>query len=112
MEPLSILMFIFGGALLAYAGIIALCGYEAIPRNYATKVKDEKRYAKKFAMLLAMIALTIILAGAAALWRLWAGGVVLLTGIITIIMNGHKLTGITDELDSTGSEKQDEDEIL
>ena len=112
MEPIAILSIIFGGALLLYAGIIADCGYDAIFRNYATKVKDKKRYARKFAMLLAMIALTIILAGVTALWRLWAGGVVLLSGIITIIMNGHKLTGIIDELDDTGNDKEDEDDIL
>ena len=106
-----IILFAFGGGLLIYAGIIAAGGYDAIPRNSASKVRDKKAYAKKFAKLLALFALSVILAGAAALWRNWAGGVVLLAGIITVAMNANALTGITDELDS-GSSKDDRDEIL
>ena len=104
----SIILFIFGGALLIYAGIVAVGGYGAIFRNYATKVRDQKKYAKKFAKLIALFGLALVVSGFVALWRSWAGGIVLLAGVISIAMNANALTGVVDELDMTDPDKKDE----
>ena len=37
-----ILLLIFGGAMLLYAGLVALCGFEVIPRTYSAKIRDKK----------------------------------------------------------------------
>ena len=103
----SIVLFAFGGAILLYAGIVAIGGYDAIFRNYATKVKDKKKYARKFAKLLALFGLSLVLGGAVALWRSWAGGVVLLAGVITTAMQANRLTGIVDELDMRDPDKEE-----
>jgi threonine/homoserine/homoserine lactone efflux protein len=64
----SIIMFIFGGALLLYSGILALTkDYNLIARGHATKPKDKKRYALCFARTMAIVALSPIITGLAGL---------------------------------------------
>ncbi len=57
MKPLSILMLCFSGALLLYAGLLALTkDYKMIPRGFAAKVGDKRAYALKFAKIIALVA--------------------------------------------------------
>ena len=58
-----ILLLIFGGAMLLYAGLVALCGFEVIPRTYSAKIRDKKKYARQFAALTAMLAWAPLTAG-------------------------------------------------
>ena len=72
----SILMFIFSGALLLYAGLIALTGSTAlIPRSRAAKIRNPRRYARRFAGVLALTAGAPANSALVALWQgpgLWA----------------------------------------
>ena len=57
MNPFSILMLCFSGALLLYAGLLALTkDYNLIPRCYASRVKDKKTYAVNLAKVIALTA--------------------------------------------------------
>lgn len=57
MNPFSILMLCFSGALLLYAGLLALTkDYNLIPRGYASRVKDKKTYAVNLAKVIALTA--------------------------------------------------------
>lgn len=92
----SILMIIFGGAILLYAALIAAGGYDMIPRNYATHVPDKKKYAKQFAKLLALVGLSPILGGLISFFNVWAGVTALMLGFIYSIKYGIQLTKIED----------------
>ena len=57
MNPFSILMLCFSGALLLYAGLLALTkNYNLIPRGYASRVKDKRAYAVNLAKVIALTA--------------------------------------------------------
>ncbi len=58
----SIIMFVFGGALLLYAGLVSV-DPSAMLRSYAVKTKNMKAYAKYLGKVLAVIALAPILCG-------------------------------------------------
>lgn len=107
----SIIMFAFGGCLLLYAGIIAR-DYNAIPRNYATNPRNKKEYAKKFAKILALIALPMLAAGLIGLWSPLAGGIVLVAAETYVILNAGKFTRIEDELKSEDEIHREEDDII
>lgn len=64
-----ILMLIFGGALLIYAGMVGRGNFDMIPRNYAAKVTNQKAYAREFAKVLALIALAPVICGVVGLLR-------------------------------------------
>jgi len=65
----SILMFIFSGAILLYALLLAWTkDVNLIRRHYAAKIKDEKKYAVQFAKLLAVVAAAPALAGIAGMF--------------------------------------------
>ena len=72
----SILMFIFSGALLLYAALIALTGSTGlIPRQHSVKTDNPRRYARRFAGVLALTALAPAHSGLIALWLgpgIWA----------------------------------------
>ena len=51
-----IILMAFSVMMLLYAGLIALCGFDLIPKNHAVKVKDKKKYARCFAALIALLA--------------------------------------------------------
>ncbi len=58
MNPFSILMLCFSGALLLYAGLLALTKeYKLIPRGCATKVKDKRAYTVNMAKAVALTAI-------------------------------------------------------
>ncbi|MCR5305161.1 MAG: hypothetical protein K6E36_01485 [Oscillospiraceae bacterium] len=58
-----IMLLVFGGAMLLYAGLVALCGFEVIPRTHSSKIRDKKRYARQFAALIAILGWAPVAAG-------------------------------------------------
>ena len=66
MSMISILMFIFGGAILLYAVLLAWTKDTGlIMRGYAAKMKNKKAYAVKFAKILALTSISPFLTGLA-----------------------------------------------
>lgn len=64
----SILKFLFAGALLLYAGLLAVSNdAKLILRNSAAKMTDHKRYATQFTKVIALTALAPALSGVAGL---------------------------------------------
>ena len=93
----SILMFIFSGALLLYAGLVAVFGVTLILRHWAAEIKDEKAYARRFAKILALTALAPALSGVVGLLvdmeqSPFLPLLTLLLGIIAAIWLGVRLT--------------------
>ena len=62
-----ILMFCFAGALLLYAGLIAMGNTGLILRYQFARVKDRRKYARQFGKILALVALAPLLSGVVAL---------------------------------------------
>lgn len=83
----AILMLCFSGALLLYAGILALTrDPKMISRHYASEMENPRAYAAKFAKIMALVALAPAASGITALVcgpdsiypvRVLIGGVVL-----------------------------------
>ena len=93
----SILMFIFSGALLLYAGLVAVFGVTLILRHWAAEIKDEKAYARRFAKILALTALAPALSGVVGLLTDIERSplpalLTLILGIIAAIWLGVRLT--------------------
>ncbi|SCW31667.1 hypothetical protein SAMN02910456_00503 [Ruminococcaceae bacterium YRB3002] len=66
----SIVMFVVGGALMLYAGVLALTkDTDLIMRSYAAKMPDKKRYALQFAKTIAIIAIAPLLSGVAGFFE-------------------------------------------
>ena len=56
--------FIFGGALLLYAVLLALTrNIRLVPRTYSAKIPDKEAYCKKIASFVAMVSLALLAAG-------------------------------------------------
>ena len=91
----SIFMFIFSVALLLYAGLIALCGVELIPRYWMVKITDKKAYARGFAKVLALTALAPAASGVVALLvpSVFLVMLTLIVGIIGAIWIGLRIAG-------------------
>ena len=90
----SILMAIFGGALLLYAGLMALIkDYKMIPyrARVSVKPKNEKRYMVHLAKVVALTALSPLLSALAGLWNMAAALIVLIGAGILFIWLGTKL---------------------
>ena len=86
----SILMMIFSAALFVYALILYLTGdSKLIMFDYAAKMKDKKAYAKRFAGIIALVALAVLVGGLVGLltesgkllFRFLIGGMVLAIAI-------------------------------
>ena len=91
MNPISILMFCFSGALLLYAGLLALTkDYTMIPRNYAVKPKDPKAYAVAFAKMMALVALAPLGSGIYAQFNPALGLAALGVGLVICIWAGTR----------------------
>ena len=93
----SILMFIFSGALLLYAGLVAVFGVGLIVRHWAAKIRDEKAYARRFAKILSLTALAPALSGVVGLLvdmeqHPFLPLLTLVLGIIAAIWLGVRLT--------------------
>ena len=92
MQPFSILMFCFSGAILLYAGLLALTkDYQLIPRNHATDPKDKRAYAAAFARVMAVVALAPLSGGIYGLFNVALGLVALLVSFPVCIWIGVRL---------------------
>ena len=91
--PLAIIMFVFSGAILLYAGVMALSrDINMIPRSHAAKVRDKKAYALKVAKVLAIVAISPALTGVAALFSSVAAAIVFIVSLVACIWVGVKAT--------------------
>ena len=90
----SILMGIFAGALLLYAGLMALFkDYKMIPlrTRQSFKPKNEKVYMTQLAKVIALVACSPALSAIAGLWNMIAALVVLIAAGIVFIWLGTKI---------------------
>ena len=89
MSPFSILMFCFSGAILLYAGLLAVTkDYNLIPRNYTTNPKDKRAYTLALAKVLAVTALAPLSGGIYGLFNVPLGLVMLLVDFPVCIWIG------------------------
>lgn len=90
----SILMGIFAGAILVYAGIMALTGdYNILPvrARQSVKPKDPKKYTVRLAKVIALVALSPALSALAGLWNMHAALVVLFVTMVVFIWLGTRI---------------------
>ena len=90
----SILMFIFAGALLLYAAVMAIKkDYGMLPyrATQAVKPKDPKKYVVQLAKIVALVAIAIALGAAVALWNGLVGAVVMIAGVVCVLWLGTKI---------------------
>ena len=90
----SILMGIFAGLILIYAGLMALTkDYKMLPFRARVSVqpKDEKRYMKQLAKVVALVALAPSLSALTGLWNMIAALIVLVVSAIVFIWLGTKI---------------------
>ena len=86
----SILMGIFAGALLLYAGLMALTkDYKMLPYRYrartSVKPKNPKKYMTQLSKVIALVACSPALSAIAGLWNMVAALIVLIgTGVLFI----------------------------
>ena len=93
MNPFSIIMFCFSGAILLYAGVLGLTGdITMVRKHWAAQMDDKKVYARKVAKILAITALAPALAGAVGLLNSLAGIIALLVGMFAFIWLGVRIT--------------------
>ena len=90
----SILMGIFVGLILIYAGLMALTkDYKMLPFRARVSVqpKDEKRYMKQLAKVVALVALAPALSALTGLWNMIAALIVLVVSAVVFIWLGTKI---------------------
>ena len=90
----SILMGIFAGLILIYAGLMALTkDYKMLPFRARVSVqpKDEKRYMKQLAKAVALVALAPALSALTGLWKMIAALIVLVVSAVVFIWLGTKI---------------------
>ena len=93
LTPFAIIMFVFSGAILLYAGVLALTrDVGMLRRRYAAKMTDPRAYALKVAKVLAIVALSPALSGAAALFSAMAAVIVFVVSLVVRIWLGVKAT--------------------
>ena len=92
MNPFSILMFCFSGALFLYAVLLyATKDYRLIPRGYASKPDDKKVYARQVAEIIALVAVAPAHCGYVAMVSLGWSVVVLIVEMVLAIWVGTKI---------------------
>lgn len=102
----SILMGIFAGALLFYAGLMALFkDYKMLPFRARTSVKPKnpKKYMTQLAKVVALMACAPALSAVAGLWNMIAALIVLIVTGVLFIWLGTKLMKNEDEIDRKGT---------
>ena len=90
----SILMGIFASLILIYAGLMALTkDYKMLPFRATVSVqpKDEKRYMKQLAKVVALVALAPALSALTGLWNMIAALIVLVVSAVVFIWLGTKI---------------------
>ena len=97
MPPFSILMFIFSACLLLYALILAVSrDYKMIARYWASELKtkrEQKRYARMFAKIMALVALIPAAAGVGAMFHPLAAAGGALAMLLVSIFAGKAIYG-------------------
>ena len=90
----SIFMFIFSGALLLYAGLLALTkDYLLLPYRVKRAVKpmskkERKSHMIKLAKIIALVSVSPALSGAVGFWNIYVALFVLIAGTIAAIWLG------------------------
>ena len=90
----SILMLIFAGALLLYAGLMAVTkDYNLLPlrARVSVKPKDKKAYTFQLAKVIALVSAAPALGGLAGLWNGMTGAAVLVIGAVVCVWLGTKI---------------------
>ena len=90
----SILMGIFAGAILLYAGMIALFkDYKMLPLRVrvSVKPKNEKLYMLQLSKVVALVALAPALSALTGLWNMRVALIVLIISAVLFIWLGTKL---------------------
>ena len=90
----SILMGIFAGAILIYAGLMALFkDYKMLPLRVRVSVrpKNEKQYMKQLSKVIALVALSPALSALTGLWNMTAAFIVLIVSAVVFIWLGTKI---------------------
>ena len=90
----SILMGIFAGAILLYAGLMALTkDYKMLPlrARVSVKPKNEKKYMTQLSKAVALAAFAPALSALAGLWNMVAALIVLLLSAVVFIWLGTKI---------------------
>ena len=90
----SIFMFIFAGALLLYALLLAITkDYKMLPyrAQIPVKPKDPKKYTVQLAKVVALVALGIAIGAGVGMWNMAAGAVVMVACVIAAIWFGTKI---------------------
>ena len=93
-QGFSIFMFIFAGAILVYAAIMAISkDYNMLPyrSRVSVKPKNPQKYMVQLAKIVALTAVAIAIGAAVALWNGLAGGIVMLAGVIAALWAGTKI---------------------
>ena len=93
-QNFSIFMFIFAGAVLLYAGILAVTkDYNMLPyrSRVSVKPKNPKKYAVQLAKAIALVAVAIAAGAAVSLWNIAAGAVVMIAGVIAALWASTKI---------------------
>ena len=99
-QGFSILMFIFAGALLFYAGLMAIIkDYKMLPyrARQSVKPKNPKKYMVQLAKIVALVAAMIAAGAAVALWNGAIGAVVMVIGVIAALWCGTKIIKKAEE---------------
>ncbi len=89
--------FIFGGALLLYAVLLALTrNIRLVPRTYAARIPDKEAYCKRIAACTMLVALALLAAGSIGLaFRPWVGFASLVPLVLLALWLGPR--GTKDE---------------
>ncbi len=98
-----IIMFLFAGGLLIYAGLVGLGNPGMIRRFYAARPKNVSRYTRKFAVVLALTAAAPLMSGVVGLVtdmnsQPMPAVAVLIVGFVVMLIVGIRVTKIRDEL--------------
>ena len=89
MHPFCILMLIFAGAILLYAGLLALTkDYGLIMRGYSTQPKDKKAYTMALAKMMAVVAMSPLSAAFYGYFNVTLGIVALPVSMVVFIWLG------------------------
>lgn len=91
----SVIMLIFSGALLLYAGLMALTkDYTLLSLRVrrAVKPKHRKQYMVMLAKIIALVAISPALSALVGFWNIWVALVVLVAGTAAAIWMGIRLT--------------------
>ena len=90
----SILMFIFAGAILLYAALMAITkDYNMLPYRSRVSVrpKNPKKYMVELSQIFALTDMALALVAAVALWNNAVGAVVMIAGVILALWAGTKI---------------------